>query len=101
MTVAEPLPAAAPCSPSSGSQVLRIRCDRFVVSRPDRGAAEPEGYHGAVRFAVGEQQPSAVAGGDRLGDPEPEPAAGPDVTVAAEVALKLIRRGETAAGVAD
>src|SRR5690242_3151638 len=101
MTVAEPLPAAAPCSPSSGSPVLSLRCDRFVVSRLDRGAAEPEGYHGAVRFAVGEQQPPAVAGGDRLGDPKPEPAAGPDVAVTAEVALKLAGRAEAAAGVAD
>src|SRR5262249_31551586 len=111
-------PPRWPPSPSRTEQVvfsesgsLRILLRREPLSLDtERGARywapcgairESQGTHGAVRFAVGEQQSPAVAGGDRLGDPEPEPVAGPDVTVAAEVAPKLAGRAEAGAGVAD
>ena len=66
------------------------RRNGFVANRPDRGAAEFEGHQDTVWFAVSQQEPPAVAFGDRIGDAEPEPVAGQGVTVAPKVALKLL-----------
>ena len=96
----DPISRCQPFARSLSRPVLSRGCGCRVV-RPDRGAGEPEGYHSAVRFTVSEHQPPAVAGGYRLGDPEPEPAAGPDISITVKVAGKLAGLSEAAAGIAD